>query len=249
MTTTERDLRAQLHGWRVREHHDHASFARDQTHVRVLLRQLDRLQRRARPRSVRGVDVSSNQGTVDMHQLHAGGIGLVICKATEGFGWTDPTFAERMGAARGAGLIRGAYHFARPQPGRTGAQEAAFFLEHARAHLQDGDLFPCLDIETTQLDRAGTIAYVRSFTDHVHAATGWPTILYTYPAFLTWPPMPNPLWIAGPGDQRPPRLAGFRPPVIWQTSFTGHVRGIAGPVDLDLTDTRTLRTITIGGTP
>jgi len=244
MTTTERDLRNRLHDWRVREHHDHALFTRDQGHVRGILREL---QQRARPRPVRGIDISEYQ-SADLRAVRAGGVGFVICKATEGLGWTDPTFAERMGAARGAGLIRGAYHFARPQAGRSGAQEAAFFLEHARLHLQTGDLFPCLDIETTTLDRAGTIGYVRSFTDHVHAATGWQTILYTYPAFLTWPPMPNPLWIAGPGDSRPPQLAGFRPPVIWQTSFTGHVRGINGAVDLDITDTRTLRTITIGAT-
>jgi len=154
-----------------------------------------------------------------------------------------------MGEARGAGLIRGAYHFAHPAAGRTGAQEAAFFLEHARPHLRDGDLYPCLDIETTQLDRAGTIAYVRAFTDHIAAATGFKTILYTYPAFLTWPPMPNPLWIAGPGDRQPPRLAGFAPAAIWQTSFTGRVRGISGAVDTDLTDTHALRAITIGGTP
>lgn len=243
MTTIE--LHRQLRAWRRREHHHHHLFDRDRRHVRNLLKRLDV---RERPRAIRGVDISVYQGRGDMRALRAGGIELMIAKATEGLTFVDPTFAQHMHDAHEAGLIRGAYHFARPQPGRTGEQEAAHFLRVARSHLRKGDLFPCLDIETTQLDRTGTIAFVHDFTRAVHDETGWRTVLYTYPAFLAWPPMPNPLWIAGPGRSSAPTLAGFRPPVIWQNSFTGRVPGIAGNVDTDITDTRTLRTITIGGT-
>lgn len=242
MTAT---LHQQLAAWRAREHHDHARFTHDRARVRQLL---GRLRDARHPQPVRGVDLSNYQGHVDMHALRADGIRFVIRKATEGLGYQDPGFAQAMHDARAAGLIRGAYHFARPQPGRTGAQEADFFLSVARLFLDRGDLYPCLDIETTQLSAAETLDYVHSFTQHVRALTGWETILYTYPAFMRWPAMPNPLWIAGPDRPTAPQLPGFQAPVIWQNSFTGRLRGIAGNVDTNITDTRALRTITIGAT-
>lgn len=236
-------LHQQLAAWRRREHYDHSRLANDQAHENGLIA---RIRRAERPHPVRGVDVSSYQGHVDARGLKRGGIGLIIRKASEGLHWDDPTFPAGMGDARGAGLIRGAYHFARPAPGHTGAQEADHYLTVVGQHLAHGDLYPCLDIESTQLDRAGTIAFVHDFARHIHDARGWKTIVYTYPAFLSWPPMAEPLWIAGPGDAHAPHLNGFGPASIWQNSFTGHVPGINGQVDTNITDTHALRKITIG---
>src|SRR5262245_19681427 len=55
-----------------------------------------------------------------------GGIVGVIHKATQGLGYTDPTYVERAGAAAGEGLLWGAYHFG---TGSDGVYQAEHFLD------------------------------------------------------------------------------------------------------------------------
>lgn len=60
------------------------------------------------------VDISHHNATPDWQALKAGGTLGVILKATEGSGYTDPTFISRWDAAKFHGLLRSAYHFLRP---------------------------------------------------------------------------------------------------------------------------------------
>ena len=61
--------------------------------------------------SVRGVDVSHHQGSIDWDALVADGTDFAYIKATEGGDWTDPMFGSNWQAAGKAGVLRGAYHF------------------------------------------------------------------------------------------------------------------------------------------
>src|SRR5262245_56992462 len=60
------------------------------------------------------VDLSHWNPTPDWTKLKAGGVVGVILKATEGTGYTDPTFASRRSGAKAAGLCHSSYHFLRP---------------------------------------------------------------------------------------------------------------------------------------
>src|SRR5262245_49260482 len=58
------------------------------------------------------VDLSPWDPADDYEAVMAAGIVGVIYKATEGTGYTDPTYVSQQHAAKAAGLLWGAYHFA-----------------------------------------------------------------------------------------------------------------------------------------
>ena len=57
------------------------------------------------------IDLSHWQAPVDFARAKSAGIVAVILKATQGSGWIDVAFAQRIAAARASGLLVGAYHF------------------------------------------------------------------------------------------------------------------------------------------
>jgi GH25 family lysozyme M1 (1,4-beta-N-acetylmuramidase) len=63
---------------------------------------------------VPGLDVSEYQPSVNWQQQWNMGARFAYIKATEGNYYTNPIFTSQYSGARGAGLIRGAYHFANP---------------------------------------------------------------------------------------------------------------------------------------
>lgn len=66
-------------------------------------------------------------GAIDFKAVAAAGIWGVICKASEGAGYGDPTYDQRRTAIKAAGLLHGAYHFNTGEAVR--AQVDKFFLE------------------------------------------------------------------------------------------------------------------------
>ena len=60
---------------------------------------------------VRGVDVSSYQGTIDWEVLSSQNIQFAFIKATEGSGFVDPCFVDNLAGASETSLYIGAYHF------------------------------------------------------------------------------------------------------------------------------------------
>ena len=97
-----------------------------------------------------GIDVSRWQhGTpINWASVRADNIEFVFIKATEGAGYVNSYYASDFKQARAAGIFRGAYHFARPDP-RPGdaAAEARYFVDQAGTHQGRGDLPPVLDLE------------------------------------------------------------------------------------------------------
>lgn len=68
-----------------------------------------------------------------------GGDMFAFAKATEGTGWSDPTFAQNWANAAAEGKVRGAYHFFHPADSAAG--QAAFFMAAVKAHgLRAGDV-------------------------------------------------------------------------------------------------------------
>lgn len=207
---------------------------------------------------IEGVDVSNYQGTINWA---ATGKGFAWCKATEGTGYADPTYARNASSARAAGIPNGPYHFAQPyasavQPAsKDGADEADWFLSHISP--MRGDLIPVLDLEVSNgLSAMDLISWVTAWVTRVHDAVGdWPAI-YTSPSFWSThlansafaANLGCPLWVAHWGVTSPTVPAsnwGGHGWSAWQYSNYGTVPGISGRVDLDRAPS--LAPLTYGG--
>lgn len=94
-----------------------------------------------------GVDVSNWQGAINWGSVRGAGIEFSWMKATEGTTYKDPRFSANYLGAYNAGVIRGAYHFARPDLS-GGAAQANFFASSGGAWSRDNLTLPgVLDIE------------------------------------------------------------------------------------------------------
>lgn len=182
-----------------------------------------------------GIDVSSNDGTVDWYALHqAGSVDFAWVKATEGFTYDDPTFRPNINGANRVGIAVGAYHFARPHS-NTAQAEADHFL----SIIGDTPLLAaCLDFEDDKFTGGGA-DWALNWLQRVESRRGITPHLYTYtsywrahgspdPAFLCYP-----LWIAAYQGYAPTLPAPWATWDIWQFTSSGRVAGINTNVDLN----------------
>src|SRR3954453_20484437 len=102
--------------------------------------------------SVGGPDVASYQHpqgrSINWSSVYAAGKRFVFVKATEGTSYRNPYFAGDWAGSHAAGLMHGAYHFARPnaRAGSAAAQARRFVATAGKARSK-GDLPPTLDLE------------------------------------------------------------------------------------------------------
>ena len=71
---------------------------------------------------VQGLDVSDHQTSINWITVHSSGAQFAYVKATEGTTFTNARFTSEYNGSYRAGLIRGAYHFARPNTSGGAAQ-------------------------------------------------------------------------------------------------------------------------------
>jgi len=190
------------------------------------------------PGQTLGHDVSGHQGPVDWPGAAGAGAKFVYVKATEGTGFVNPQFAQQYNGSYNAGLIRGAYHFARPDIS-DGASQARYFLAHGGGWSADGRTLPgALDAEYNPYgetcygkDAAGMVAWIRAFSDTYRAATGrFPTI---YTSTSWWKRCTannggfgaNPLWIARYNTVIGELPSGWSIHTIWQFADRGTLPG------------------------
>jgi GH25 family lysozyme M1 (1,4-beta-N-acetylmuramidase) len=126
----------------------------------------------------------------DRSSFQAGGVSwsrnaFGFAKATEGLGWTDPTFRANWATLKAEGRVRGAYHFFHPAESAGG--QAAFFVNFVKANggFGPGDMFMA-DIEiSVGADGAESIAPERARRMHaelrpaVLGASGAPAAPFT----------------------------------------------------------------------
>jgi GH25 family lysozyme M1 (1,4-beta-N-acetylmuramidase) len=160
---------------------------------------------------VYGMDVSGWQGNVNWSAAWSNGARFAYVKATEGTGYTNPYFAQQYNGSYNVGMIRGSYHFARPNLS-TGAYQADYFVNHGGGWSRDGKTLPgALDIEWNPYSggtcygktQSGMVSWIKSFSDEYHYRTSrWPVI---YTATSWWSQCTgnlgdftstNPLWVA-----------------------------------------------------
>lgn len=115
------------------------------------------------------VDLSHHNGSVDLAAAQQDGIAGIIHKATQGSGYTDPTYAAHRQQAQGIGLMWGAYHFG---VGGDPNAQADHFLSVVQPSVTD---LLVLDLESNNTGSSMTIDEAEDFVAHVQAVTGrWP---------------------------------------------------------------------------
>ncbi|KAJ1581230.1 hypothetical protein NDA11_001542 [Ustilago hordei] len=133
---------------------------------------------------VRGQDVSAYQPNVNFNTEASKGCKFVYIKATERTTFKSCTFSSQYNGATSAGLIRGAYHFARPNSS-SGSAQAKFFLANGGGWSNDGRTLPgVVDLESVSgqptcygLSKSQLISWLQDFGSTYYSATGrWPTI-------------------------------------------------------------------------
>ncbi len=140
---------------------------------------------------VRGVDLSSYQGTVDWDVLSAQNISFAFIKATEGSSLVDPQFQENWAAAARTDLRIGAYHFFSFES--SGEKQAELFCNTVGA--VPGMLPPVIDVEfyggfrsEKDIDVAAVKRELRVLVDILCAEYGMKPIIYasasTYDAIV-----------------------------------------------------------------
>ncbi|KAG8528619.1 uncharacterized protein KY384_006306 [Bacidia gigantensis] len=135
--------------------------------------------------TVKGFDISHYQTSVDFNAAYSGGARFVIIKATEGTTYKDPSFSSHYGGATSAGLIRGGYHFARPDGG-SGASQANFFVANGGGWSGDGITLPgMLDIEYGPsstcygLSTSAMVSWISDFVSTYHSKTSRYPLIYS----------------------------------------------------------------------
>jgi GH25 family lysozyme M1 (1,4-beta-N-acetylmuramidase) len=179
---------------------------------------------------MKGIDVSSNQGTIDFAKVKASGIEIVYIKATEGIAYTDSTLKAFYNNAKAARLKVGFYHFLRANDPST---EAKHFLSATAGLIPDCKYV--IDVELALGQTVATLSNnVRKFADYL-ISQGKKVALYTGDYFyrdnLNSTVKDLPLWVANYGTTTIARTH-----VGWQYSETGSVNGISSKVDLDTFD-------------
>ncbi len=183
---------------------------------------------------LKGIDVSQWQGAIDWAMVQADGYSFAVVKATEGLSLVDPEFAANWAGAKAAGLVRGAYHFCRPELGN--ARQQAQHVVNTVGTLEAGDIL-ALDLETPAgtvdqsafaLDCAGMVAKLAGFPPLLYCSQDWARNRLTDAALAAYP-----LWLACPGSSCPASIGVWPSVALQQESWTLAVPGIEGEVDGD----------------
>jgi len=184
--------------------------------------------------SVKGMDVSHYDGTIDWPTAHAAGIDFAFAKATEGTTFTDPMFATNWAGMKSAGVVRGAYHFFHSN---IDPVAQADFVTKTVGTLEPGDLPIVIDLEVTDGNSEATVASTaKTFLDTVTKTTGVTAMIYVSPSFLSSYSSfaGNPLWVANWMVMCPDVPAPWTTWTFWQNSATGTVAGVSGASSVDL---------------
>ena len=183
--------------------------------------------------SVRGLDISKYQGSVDFSQLKANGFHYVFIRATEGITYQDEDYKSNYAAAKKAGLKVGVYHFYESDDDPIAQLENIKDL----VELTVGDLAPVIDIEKLhQKDDKSLAENLKKLLDGLESHYGIKPIIYTGKNFANqylFGFNDYPLWLAEYEVEQPTLPSGWQDWTFWQWSQSGTVNGIVGVVDMD----------------
>ena len=197
-----------------------------------------------------GIDVSEYQGEIVWDSLKDTEtnfpISFVFIRATVGKDRPDIKFAENWEKAKQQNILRGAYHYYRPN--ENSLEQASLFIRTVK--LQKGDFPPVLDIE--QMPKKQPLDSLKiglkRWLNKVEKHYGVKPIIYSgenfYNAVLKEEFDGYDFWIANYNFFAENIQDEWQ---FWQFTEKGSVKGITGPVDVNIFngDPGSLRRLTI----
>jgi lysozyme len=184
-----------------------------------------------------GFDVSEYQSEIDWEQTYhideSFELSFVFIRATAGKNKVDKRFKENWKASKERQLMRGAYHYYRPN--ENSIEQAENFIKTVK--LQKGDLPPVLDIEklpkSQSIDslKVGLRRWLKKVEKHYKVKP----IIYSgesyYTDFLKEEFSEYPLWIANYNFWRNHLEDDW---LFWQFTEKAQISGIEGMVDINI---------------
>lgn len=184
-----------------------------------------------------GFDVSEYQSEIDWEKTYhideSFELSFVFIRATAGKNKTDKRFKENWKASKERELIRGAYHYYRPN--ENSIAQAENFIKNVK--LEKGDLPPVLDIEklpkSQSIDslKVGLRRWLKKVEKHYKVKP----IIYSgesyYTDFLKEEFSDYPLWIANYNFWRNHLEDDW---LFWQFTEKAQIQGIEGMVDVNI---------------
>lgn len=184
-----------------------------------------------------GLDLSEYQGKIDWNSVEnidiEYPIEFVFIRATAGKDREDDQFEENWLSAKSRGIIRGAYHYYRPN--ENSLEQAKLFIKTVK--LKKGDLPPVLDIEKLPKGQSLDSLKIglRRWLNAVEAHYKVKPIIYTgekyYDDFLKKDFSDYLFWIANYNFYREKIEEDW---LFWQFTEKASVSGIRGNVDVNI---------------
>lgn len=191
--------------------------------------------------AMNGIDVSRWQSDINLYNVDAD---FVIVKATEGSGYTSPTFKSQADATLNSGKKLGLYHYMTYMT--PADQQAEYFCNVVGDYI--GDAILVLDFESTAVN--GGSGFALEFLQRVEEITGVKPLVYTSQSVtrsLDWTNVVNNgygLWVAryplGYTNTGYRNDLSYGPVGYWDTvamfqyTSSGRIAGYSGNLDLDI---------------
>ena len=189
---------------------------------------------------LKGIDISHHQKGINLGAIDTD---FVICKATEGNGYTDEMCDTFYQKAKSLGKKLGVYHFARPDLGNSAEAEADWFVKETLGYHKEAILV--LDWESGNLQDT---TWARKWLDRVYSKTGVRPVIYMSASVMrsaNWGDVvagDYGLWVANYGsnngtpqesvfDRYPLKYWSFY--ALWQYTSVGRLNGYNGNLDLN----------------
>lgn len=189
---------------------------------------------------LKGIDISKWQAGIDLSKIDTD---FVICKATEGVGYTDKNCDDFYQQAKKLGKKLGVYHFARPDLGNTAIAEADYFIKETLGYHKEAILV--LDWERGNLKN---VTWAKQWLDRVYEKTGVKPLIYMSASVISsadWSSVVKAdygLWVAnyGANNGAANESAFNKYPIkywtfyaLWQYTSKGRLNGYSGNLDLN----------------
>jgi lysozyme len=184
-----------------------------------------------------GIDVSHHQGKIDWQLLTSENVAFAYIKATECGDFKDPLFRLNWREASRANVDRGAYHFFTFC--KSGEEQAANFIQSVP--VEADALPPAIDFDfvgncSGRPPKSALLQEVRAFVEKIELAYGQSPVFYvTYDSYKRYLDGAIPgyrLWVRDIFGY--PSLQPERDFTFWQYADRARLKGIKGPVDLNV---------------
>lgn len=184
--------------------------------------------------SLNGIDISNWQAGIDLAAVPSD---FVICKATQGTGYTSPDCCRQVELAMSCGKLFGVYHYV---SGGNAKAEVDFFVDSVKNWVGKGTL--CVDWEQGDNSAWGDLAYLDAVCRRIIERTGVVPLVYASQAVFPWDAakaLNAGSWVAQYADMNPtgyqdaPWNEGAYACAIRQYSSNGRLPGYGGALDLN----------------